>query len=251
MPVMDEFKKEREALKHGTLKEKFSYFMDYYKWHAIIAVAAIAFIISLAVQILNQKDTALYAAMINGLELESSEEYKQSFAEYASLDLEKNEILFDTTVRISSDDAYSYDRESMASKEKLMVYIASGEVDVFVTAPDVLELYAYNSFFLDLRTLLSPEQIAAYEPYFYYIDQTIADELKAAQDALDLDYAPVFPDPTDPASITSPIPIVINLKDSYSFRESYYYASEELVVGVVANSKRPETALSFIDFLLQ
>ena len=75
--------------------------------------------------------------------------------------------------------------------------------------------------------------------------------MRAAQYALVLDYAPVSPDPTDPASMTSPIPIGNYLKDSSSLRESYYYASEELVVGVVANSKRPETALSFIDFLLQ
>lgn len=253
MPVMDEFKEEREALKHGTPKEKFSYFMDYYKWHVVIAVAAIAFIISLVTQMLNQKDTAFYAAMINGTELETAESYRQSFAEYASIDLEKNEILLDTSVRISSDDAggYSYDPDSMASKEKLMVYIASGEVDAFVTAPDILEQYAYNSFFLDLRTLLTQEQITEYEPYFYYVDQTVIDELKAAQDSLNLDYVPVFPNPADPSSMEEPIPIGIYLKDSSSLRENYYYAGKELVVGVVANSKHSDIASSFIDFLQQ
>ena len=29
MPVMDEFKEEREALKHGTPKQKLAYFWDY------------------------------------------------------------------------------------------------------------------------------------------------------------------------------------------------------------------------------
>ena len=41
MAVMVEFKEEREALKHGTPKQKFTYFMDYYKWYVIIAVIII------------------------------------------------------------------------------------------------------------------------------------------------------------------------------------------------------------------
>ena len=251
MPVMDEFREEREALKHGTPKEKFAYFMDYYKWHTVVAVAAIIFVISLVTQIVTRKDTVFYASMISGTELESAEAYKQAFAEYISVDLNKNEILFDTSVRISSDNASQYTSDSMASKEKLLVYIASGEVDVFVTAPEILEQYAYNSFFLDLRTLLSQEQLEKYEPYFYYVDQAVIDEMAAAQDAMDLDYAPVYPDPADLSTMRDPIPVGIYIKNADSLRESYYYASDELVVGVVANSKRPETASSFIDFVLQ
>lgn len=251
MPVMDEFKEEREALKHGTPKEKFSYFMDYYKWHVVIAVAAIAFIVSLVTQILTRKDIVFYAAMINGAELETAEEFKHTFAEYASIDLEKNDILFDTSVRININDTSSYNPDAMASNEKLMVYVASGEVDAFVTDPDTLVQYAYNEFFLNLRTLLTPEQIAAYEPYFYYVDQAVIDEIKAAQDAMDLDYVPVYPDSSDPDAMKNPVPIGICLTASSSLRENFYYTSEDLIVSVVANSKRPETASKFIDFLLQ
>lgn len=251
MPVMDEFKEEREALKHGTPKEKFAYFMDYYKWHVVIAAAAIVFVVSLVTQILTRKDTVFYAAMINGAELETAEEFKQAFAEYASLDLEENDILFDTSVRISANDTSSYNSDAMASNEKLMVYVASGEVDVFVTDPGTLLQYAYNEFFLDLRTLLTPEQISAYEPYFYYADQAVIDEIKAAQDAMDLDYVPVYPDSSDPDAMKDPVPIGIRLTDSSSLRENFYYTSEDLIVGVVTNSKRPETASKFIDFLLQ
>ena len=68
MPVMDEFREEREALKHGTLKEKLSYFVYYYKWHVIVSVCAIAAVAVLASQILTRKDTAFYAAMVNGMD---------------------------------------------------------------------------------------------------------------------------------------------------------------------------------------
>lgn len=251
MPVMDEFKEEREALKHGTLKEKFSYFMDYYKWHVVIAAAAILFAVSLITQIVMRKDTAFYAAMINGTELESAQEYKESFAEYASIDLEKNEILFDTSVRINTDPAASYNPESRASNEKLMVYIASGEVDVFVTEPEILEQYAHNEFFLDLRTVLTPEQIEKYGPWFYYVDQAVIDEQKAALDAMDLEYVPVYPDPLKPDAMEEPVPVGIYLENSFALREHYSYSGEKLAVTIVANCKRPELAVKFIDFLLQ
>lgn len=35
MPVMDEFREEREAMKQKSFKERFLYFCEYYKWHVI------------------------------------------------------------------------------------------------------------------------------------------------------------------------------------------------------------------------
>ncbi len=251
MPVMDEFKEEREALKHGTPKEKFTYFMDYYKWHVIIAVAAVAVVVSLVTQILTRKDIVFYAVMINGTELETAEEYKQAFAEYASVDLEEDDIMFDTSVRISTGGTSVYSPDARASAEKLMVYIASSEVDVFVTEPAVVEQYAYNEFFMDLRTLLTPEQISRYEPWFYYVDQTVVEEHQAALDTFDTDRIINYPDPLDPASMKEPVPIGIRIEDPSSLKEHYYYAGDDIVITVIANSQRPETASSFIDFLLQ
>lgn len=254
MPVMDEFREEREALKHGTPKEKFSYFLDYYKWHVIVGVAVIAMIISLVSQILSRKDTIFYVVMINGVEGTAIEEYKKDFAEYAGLDLEGNDILFDTTVRIGSNDPNDpgyYNPDALASSEKLMVYIASSEVDVFVTDTGTLQQYAYNEFLLDLRELLTQEQIAAYEPCFYYVDQAVITEKNAAEDAMNYDYTPVYPDPLSPSSMKEPVPVGICIPDSSSLKENFHYAKDNLVLGVVVNSKRKETASLFIDYVMK
>ena len=53
MPVMDEFKEERESLKNGTPKQKLTYFWDYYKWHVIVAIVAIIVVVTFIQQILN------------------------------------------------------------------------------------------------------------------------------------------------------------------------------------------------------
>lgn len=250
MPVMDEFKEEREALKHGTLKEKFTYFLDYYKWHVVAAAAIIFMVVSLASQILSRKDTVFFAAMINGMELQSADEYQKGFAEYAGLDIEANDIVFDTTMHIAVDGASYYDQNAVASGQKLMVYLASSEIDVMVTDEATIEQYANNEILMDLRNLLTQEQISQYEPYFYYVDQAVVDEKNAAEDARDYSYVPVYPDPADPSAMAEPVPVGIYL-DNSSLNEYYHYTGGRTVVGVAVNTSRPESASKFIDFALQ
>lgn len=45
MPVMDEFREEREAIKQKSRKEQWDYFWGYYKWYVIGGAALLAVII--------------------------------------------------------------------------------------------------------------------------------------------------------------------------------------------------------------
>ena len=47
MPVMDEFREEREAIKNSSMKKKWGYFLDYYKWYVIGGAAIILFLVFL------------------------------------------------------------------------------------------------------------------------------------------------------------------------------------------------------------
>lgn len=248
MPVMDEFREEREALKHGTPKEKFAYFCDYYKWHVIVAAALIAFAASLIYQIATRKDTAFFAAVINGIERGTEGEYAQGFAEYAGIDQENFQVIFDASMRINLG---TLDQNTMASSEKLVAYIAGKDVDVFVTDTVIMQQYANSDTFHDLREFLTAEQYAAYEPYFYYIDQAVVDEKNTAQRNLDNSYVVVYPDPRDPGAMREPVPVGIYLDSASPLREHYYFADEDVIVGVVGNTERGDTASRFLDYLLQ
>ena len=167
MPVMDEFKEEREALKHGTPKQKLAYFCDYYKWYVIGGAAAVAFIVSMIYQMVTRKETAFYALMLNGTEynfMEDTSGNTAAFAEYAGIDEDKYQILYDTSVQIGTEAGDDYD-----SSQKLMVYIAAGELDVMVSDADSLTKYAYRENFKDLRDFLSEEQLEKYQDSFYKI----------------------------------------------------------------------------------
>jgi len=260
MPVMDEFKEEREALKHGTLKQKIAYFIDYYKWHTIIAIAAVAAVASFIIQTATRKDNAIYICMLNTtdksmvLGYEEEEEdisFGDKFAQYAEIDTNEYAVHVDTSMYI---DLNSMDEQTMSSTQKFMTYLAAAEMDVIVTDVSSLEQYAYQEDFFDLREILSPGQLEKYEPYFYYIDRAVVAKRAEALENPDKTYPDAdlaIPDPKDPGAMKDPIPVGIYVNDCKELHDSFYFRGDDIVAGVFVNTQRPETSLQFLDFLME
>ena len=246
MAVMDEFKEEREALKNGTFKQKATYFWGYYKWHVIIGILSIIIAYTFIHGIITKKDSAFYGAFINSWAQEGSEEYLNNFAIEDGIDLDEYEVFIDSTLYISED---AMEETSMSSIQKLMVYVAASEIDVLGADTPTFSQYAYTGTCADLRTILTPEQLEEYKPYLYYIDQKIADEKEAAVDAMDDTYVLVYPDPSKPEEMTTPVPVGIFVDSNKPLLDAYVFSEESVVMGIVSNSKHQQTALEFIDYV--
>ncbi len=245
MPVMDEFREEREALKKKGLKEKISYYAYYYKWHAVAVVALAAVAISLIVNFVNNKDWAFYVCLINTTDFPDAEKYVESFAEYAGIDTDEYELVFDTSMYIDTEEM---GMESVSSFQKLAAYTAAGDLDVMIASPQVFQQYANGQTFWDLSRLLSPEQFSRLEPYFYYVDQAVIDaQLQASETGMA--YEAEYPDPTRPEAMEQPVPVGIYLKNCKTLKENYYFRDDEVVLGIYVNSSRCETALKFLEFI--
>lgn len=251
MPVMDEFKEERAALKQATIKEKFSYFWEYYKWHTIVIIAAVIFVSTLIYQMVTQKDNAIYVAMLNTVETESSEEYTRQFTEYAGINTDKYNVLIDTSMYIDLSDMSKLDERTLSSNEKLLVYIAAGDVDVVISNETTLLSYAYNGAFYDLRTILTEEQIARYEPYFFYIDQNYADQL-GSQVATIEDYNTLseYPLGRNPETMETPVPVGIYLDTAEKLKENYFFLYENMILSIPGNTKNLDMVSTYLDFVL-
>ena len=250
MPVMDEFREEREALKHGTLKQKFRYFLDYYKWYVVAAVAFVGFAASMIYNMVTRKDMAFSVSLINAFDIGSGDEYLASFAEYAGIDTEEFDIMADSSMQI---DYTSTDQNTAASIQKLMVLVAAGEIDALLSDEAVIEQYAYSETFYDLRDVLTAEQLDAYGPYLFYMDQAVADAVSEAQ--MDPDYEstamPERPDPRKPEAMEQPVPVGICLGEAQALNETYVFLSGEGILAVPATSPHLETVSQYVDFLLQ
>ena len=247
MPVMDEFKEERNMIKQKSLKEKISYFFDYYKWHTLAVIAILAAAVSMIIHWANMKDCALYVCLLNTMTSNQTKDYVQRFEEYAEIDRADYEVTFDTSMYI---EIGGRDSVTATSFQKLAIYTAAGDLDVIVTDPEIIEYYVDQGIFYDLRQILSPEQIALYEPRFFYVDQVIVDAIQAA-DARGESYEAVFSDPRQPETMENPVPVGIFLDDCQGLKENVQFFDEEIVLTVVINSSNVETALKFIDFVMQ
>ena len=250
MAVMDEFRDEREALKNGTPKQKLEYFWCYYKWHVIGTVAAIAVIASFIYEAVTRKDNALYAAFLNSFTIaeDQGEAYKQAVTQAIGIDPNEYEIMIDTSMYIDLENMT--DENTYNTIQKMGVYVAAGEIDTLVTNADIFEDYAYIDYLTDLRTVLTPEQLEAYEPYFYYIDYTVLEAKQAAADNME-EYNGTCPDPTKPEEMATPIPVGIYLENAAEEFKNTYVFQDNGVFGIVVNGPNQENALNFLDYLFE
>lgn len=250
MPVMDEFQEERAKIKNASFREKVKYFWCYYKWHTVVVISVAVFLVVLIHDVTTQKDNAFFAVMLNSLSLGQNEESPliQEFADYAQIDREEYNVLMDDTITI---DDTATDELSVSSAQRMLVYTASGELDVVVGGADVFPDYSYNDMFEDLREVLSAEQLEKYEPYFYYIDRKVIAEIEAAQENPEDSAYPEYPDPTRPEEMEEPVPVGIFVTDCQKLNDNYYFNGDYTVLGVMVNAPCPEAALQFIDFLFE
>lgn len=248
MPVMDEFKEERAALKHGTPKQKIVYIWDYYRWYIIGGIIAAICVFTLVRDIVNHKDSGFYVCLLNGAQidfLQNETENMKNFAEYASIDMEEYQVIFDTSIQIGKPGA-----DDFTSAQKLMVYIASQEIDVIATDVNTMLKYAYQGNFADLSTMLCPEQMEAYKDSFYYLDKDVQAEYSELDSTKVMDTPLTYPDPTKPEEMKTPIPIGVKPGATCPLLTEYAF-NGDLFVGIVLNTARPEKAVAFIDYVMQ
>ena len=150
-----------------------------------------------------------------------------------------------------------------------MANIAGGDLDALSADSDIFTYYANQQVFADLRDVLSPDQIAKYEDLFVYVDQSYIDYLNSEEyqdyistgnfdasnkyavmaDKYNKDF--IMPN-TEPSKMENPVPVGIRLTSSEKLSESGAYSMTNSipVIGVMINTKRPEVAVQFLEYLL-
>ena len=245
MPVMDEFKEEREKMKSQPLKKRLSYFWTYYKWYVLGGTLALIVAISFIVQIVTKKEEALFGIVVNASSYGKDREFASSFMEYAGIAPDKYEVTFHSALSLTE----QMSQDAVNTRELIMVYTASGDMDVAIMDTLAFESYAYSELFLDLSVVLSEELFSSLEGRIYYKDNATAGEFNAALDAGESTEDIVFPDPFKPEDMKEPIPIGIDISDCEVLEDAYYYPNKPVLLGLPATSGRTNMAIKFIEFL--
>lgn len=247
MPLMDEFREEREAIKQKSFKEKVSYFFDYYKWHVIGGVALTAFAISLIHSFLTHRDWAFYGAFINAYQTPAYDAFREDFAARADIDLKEFDVQFDTSMYVTDN---THDQSTLDTMERLTVYIAAGDVNVMAGGLSIINQYAYNGFFQDLRQILPQDLQEQLEPYYYYADTTLMAEINAQQESGTMTSTPRYPsDPANAESMTEPVPVGLYIQDCPRIQEAFIFQDSEIVLSTINNTSDIDAVVKFLRFI--
>lgn len=240
MPLMDEFKEERAEIKNRSLKEKLSYFWDYYKWHVIGGAIGIFAIVALIHTIVTQKDTAFYVAMLNIGQSLTSDDYRKDFETLTGIDTKKEIIYFD----IMPLNLNYMDDATVSTSQKIMVYVSAGDLDVLIADKSATDHYCYIGTAMDLRDFLTADEIKKYEPYFYYMDRS-----KIIESNGDVPAAPSYPeDPSSPEGMEDPIPVGIRIDGCKKFSESYFLPGATYLT-ITPNGKHSDLVRTLLDYI--
>lgn len=249
MPVMDEFKEQREALKSQPFKKKAEYFWSYYKWHTIGTIVGAILLFVLVKDMVSNKENAFYGILVNTYPVyEDSNAFDAIIEEVLEIDTDKYQATFDYNFYMSE----VFDNNSYQTTQMLMVHTAAGDVDVMTMDTYNFNKYGYNSYYGDLRFYLTEEQLKALEGRIFYVDATLAAQIEEAGANMTFE-DPTYPEnPLDPSTMDDPIPVGISLKGCTKFEEYFLYADDHHgFIGVFAGTKNPDKATKFLEYLYE
>ena len=250
MPVMDEFKEERRAVKDAGFKERLKYFWYYNKWYVVGGIIALIIVSAFIHDMVSRKDIVYDAALLNcTANLEAMDEYNDRFLADMGIDTKKNTLSMDTSLKISFG---VMDEIAITSAEKLSAYVAAAMLDTITAKDELFENYANAGIFADLRDVLSDEEIKKYEPYFYYVDEDVVRQVQLAETQMDSSIRPKIPDPDKPELMEEPVPVGIYIDDCSDFLNVYTFTeAEHVVVGILQKAPNTEMTLSFVNYIFE
>ncbi|MBR3762323.1 MAG: hypothetical protein IKK59_06230 [Lachnospiraceae bacterium] len=248
MAVMDEFKEERAKMKEQPFKKRLEYFWDYHKYHVLAGAFVLFFVIDMIYNMLTAKDTAFMAILLNSAHDEAkAATYTEALTTAMGINPSKEQLMIDTSIHITGDGT------DYESSQVLSVRVGANEMDVMLADADTFGTYVRSELFLDLREVLTEEQIAYYEDNFYYMDYALIES--GYYDELAFDANTVFVDTLDhttPEGMEKPVPVGIYM-DTFSedFSECYHVGGEPPVFGIAGycEEQRISYSVQYLDYI--
>lgn len=223
MAMRDEIKEQKKKSVDMTRKERFQNYMYYHKRHTIIGFfAAIVLIFLIRDIITGNKESMFEIAIINSEVSTIDETFSNDFAAYLKIDSDKQDVTFDNSYAINMEAA---DQMTVASSQKMVGIIQTGDLDALMGLSDMIDYYTYNAFVSNLEDVLSPELLAQYEAkgQVYYAKTEEGNE----------------------------IPVGIKVGDSKRLKDAGIYRTAEPIISFAITSQRVDATIAFLNFLYE
>lgn len=167
---IQKLKTEREKLQDLSPKGRITYLWEYYRFHALGVILALAIIFYIAYEIASpDAETQFYAALINNtIDNEIIVEVSNDFSDALQLNPETETIMFNTSLYFGN--SAEYNASNATSKQVLGTYVAAQEVDVIIAPESEFKAYAYYGYFDKISSQLPTDLYTKLSDYFYFSD---------------------------------------------------------------------------------
>ncbi len=218
--IHDEIREQNAKLKDAPLKEKLSYFKEYYLKTTLAVIAIAIFVGSLAYTMITAPDDTAFAAyFFNDTGDSSSTVLIDEFIAYTGIDTKEHEAYIDASMNYSADSGNYTDYTGI---EKTMAVIATNELDIIVGDQEAFDYFTRSECFHDVTTILPDNLLEKFQDKIYYYTFEETGET---------------------------VPVGIYVTDSPKLNENYYYVDKEPILGFLINSDSIENALTFLEFI--
>jgi len=237
----------KKVFQNGTTREKLEYLWDYYKWHFLILILVLSFVISMIYNHATKKEYVLQGYFLNTYSSEDySTELTEDYLKEFPIDTQKQDILINTSFYY--DLVNSADYTSYQTLQVFTAKISAGEVDFIVADVDTMEQLAYNEVFYNLSDVLTAEQMSKYESNFLYYDNVLMNAIN------DIDYLDDSPDieiidSSTPEEMEEPIPVMIQITNRDILENLYPNSTDNYAFAFVVTSKNIDKAIEFLNYL--
>ena len=245
MTIREAIKEQQKSIKNRSLKERFSFFLEYYGIKTICLILAAIALIAFIVSMVTKKEYAFTGVFFGAAVQDNSEDYLAQFGQASGIDPEKYEISVQCHLDIQMEQQIT--PEIYQSMEAFTAMVAAKSVDCFAGNDDRFLYYAYMEYALDLRTVLTQAELDQLSPYLRYIDGKLIEQQENAGEGYANAYSQ-HPDSAKPELMENPIPVAISLNAATdAFKEAYQFG-EKAVIGICASSKQAQNALAFLRY---
>lgn len=207
--------------KELSAKAKFQYVWDYYRWHILVAICVIAFLIYTLVHFITYKDPILNVIMVNCYNNLAND--TAGFDDYMlqeGYDLDNECVSFTTSLTEMMDDI---DATDLSDYDSLTMRLTAGGEDLIFSTEDVYMEYASQGCMVDLTEVLPQDLLDEHADNLIYV--------------------------TDSETGTT-YPCGIFLEDNAWIKEYNYY-EEGCYLGILTKAEHSDTAVSFVEYVLQ
>lgn len=245
MTIREAIRAEQKSMKNRSFQEKLQYFFEYHALKLGAILLAIVVVICFVVNFVTQKDTGYNAVFFGGWAQPSVDAFMEGFSRHIDLDMENYEVTIQDLPAVRLDNGG--EGAAYPTLQSFATLAAAGMVDNMAADVDLFLYYGYMGHLVDLRTVLTPQQLQALSPHLYYIDQQLLEQQAESYDGLVFEFGKC-PDPKAPEAMEDPIPVGLDISAATEEFQNCYQFVGTPVMGISISSQRPETAQEFLKY---